>query len=391
MPEFYNRHAAVARICDVTGVHHEPQIVVVTGAAKIGKSAALAASARQVQAREDGALVLWIDFAEIAQAGAEPETLKIAFLDAAALACGASIASGPDAALEMVFHLNVLSSTRQVYVMCDTVDALAGQRQFWVWLEEQFLQPLLAASHIRIVFAGRTAPPLDLYEVRRAMVRVALGTLDAQAEAALVRDVLREEAPDMAPATVEQAVDLAHRAARGHPALAVEVAREVSVAGAALTPADLCRDVVGPFVRETMLQDLPSPWDELLPWISVLNWFTSDILIDYLTALAPEAVRGRAYAFFIQGISYLRQRDYVLWREGVGYQMSDIPGELLRRCLAAQNPQAYRTACLAAAGVFEGIAAVLRNEPEQAAFYRKEAEFYQQAADELAASTGGGA
>ena len=394
MPQFQNREPIVTRICDFSGEHHG-QITVITGEAGIGKSAVLDASAGKIDARDSGALILRTDFEQIAES---EQDFKSAFLQALTVQIGAALSPfviQPDmAGMQLAAALNLLPADRRVYLFCDTTEVVQDQRGLWKWLEESFLQPLLTVDRLRIVFAGRIAPPFQVYEVRRALYKETLQPLDLHPGEALIREVLHEEAPEMPAHKVEQAIKLVQGIAFGHAALSETLARYVAgreaQLGSAGFEAELCEIVVDPFVRREMMPGLEGPWAAVIPWITILNSFDATILTAFLKRQAPDTMEEQSDHFFIQGISQLRQRNQVVWKENVGYQVEGVLGQILRRCLTTRYPEAYRKACEVAADTFEGIAYTFRDDPVQASYYNTEAEFYRHRADQLSVQMIGG-
>ncbi|MCD6327174.1 hypothetical protein J7M28_06435, partial [bacterium] len=110
--------------------------------------------------------------------------------------------------------------------------------------------------------------------------------------------------------------------------------------------------------------------------------FDVTILQRYLKQVEPNLVKGQPDYFFIQGITRLRIRHTVVWREASGNRLHGVIKDIVRHCQKILYPDRYRRACLAAAETFKAMADEFPEGSPEAEPYRQEVETYSQRAEQ---------
>jgi hypothetical protein len=361
MPAFWDREAALDRICVQTD-----QVILVNifGEAGIGKSCLLQEAAHRLRAKYPPALVLQVDLGQVSTSVNRPEAAVRALIEHSEGWLGGIWPNVEQVAGQLVARLIELASRTQVVLMFDTTEVFQEDMDFWRWMEANLVVPLAVDGQVRQIFAGRVPVPWRKVEVRRALQLLPLGPL-APEEAAkgLIRQVLQTQNPGLEDRkNTDDAIGLVLGFSFGHPLLSEKLAVEVAPCWptsslGALGP-KLCEQVIKPFIEQ--------------------NLFDVTVLQRYLGRVAPALIEGKPDFFFIQGITRLRIRNAVVWRETRGDRLYGVFANILRRCMEVSTPEAYRRACRAAAETFETLAGEFPEEHQEFRQYRQEAESYRQ-------------
>jgi hypothetical protein len=380
MLTFQNRDNEIKQILE-TG----PGILLnIYGEAGIGKSRLLEELAQRVLSKSPSALVLRIDLKPLADEEADrPEGVLRDLTAQASEWLKGRWLSTEQVAGQIVAQLNEHARRVSVVLMFDTTEVLQEDMDLWRWMEEHLVGPLVVEGRIRLIFAGRVPAPWRRVEVRRALKLLPLAPLPPEDAARnLVLEALQQKNPGLAGnGTLEQATDLILELSFGHPLLSEELATYAASRWPASSldafRRELCEQVVRPFIQQHFFKDIEPPWDEFLWWASVLEWFDVTILQEYLKRIDPGLVEGRLDYYFIQGLTRLRIRNTVVWREKRGDRLHGVIEDIVRHCFEVVDWEEYRRACQAAVEMFEALAGeFLEESPEAAEQYRREAEVY---------------
>lgn len=378
---FQDRHPILDLLCDPAG----KKLLVISGETGIGKTRLLKEAALKAKQKNPKAIVLFVDFSDLISDKDPPSALLKAIIDQAKDLLKGAWYDKVQVARQVATQLNALADDAPVYLLFDTTDALQEDKFFWPWFEANLLSPLVYEAHVKIVLAGRIAPPLHRLEVRRGLSRQSLSPIQEEASRALVREVLQDESPSMKECDLEQAIDVVLEASFGHPLLSEKVAAYVAHHfQGPITQAfreNICQEIVQPFVQDIMLSNINPPWGEIFPWITILRWFDTTILESYLKRVVPWLTHDQPDYFFTQGITELRKHDRVIWEENVAYHVLGVLGDIIRHCIMIQSPNDYRHACLSAAATFQEIANDCRDDEKLAQSYLDEVHYYKTAID----------
>jgi hypothetical protein len=384
MPSFQDREHEIEQICTPVD---QNALLNVYGEAGIGKSCLLHEAAQRLRKASPPALVLEVDLKPLAGVPANrPETALRALIAQSKGQLTGVWQSVEQIAGQVVAQLIELTVRDvPVVLMFDTTEGIQEDMEFWRWMEANLVGPLAVEGQVRQIFAGRVPVPWRRIEVRRALRLLRLDPLSTQDAARdLVKEVLRQQNPDLEEETLEQAIGLVMEFSFGHPLLSEKLAQYVAPRWPASAPdrfrQELGEQVVKPFIGQCLFDDIDHPWGEILWWASVLDWFDATILQRYLGRVDQELVEGHPDYFFIQGITRLRIRYTVVWREASGDRLHGVIADIVRHCLMVLSPDRYHSACQSAAETFEALASEFPEESPEAEQYRQGARVYRQRA-----------
>jgi hypothetical protein len=386
MSTFQDREEAIAQICAESD---QSVLLNIYGEAGIGKSRLISEAVDRLRAKSPPPLVLSpIDLQPVADTESyrRPEMVLRKIIARAENRLSDIEQDIDHAAGQVVAKLIELSRRKPVYLMLDTTEALQEDMDFWRWMEAYLVGPLAVERGVRQVFAGRVPVPWRRLEVRRAVKHLPLTPLTPQDGAnSLVEEELVQHNPQLShDETLEQAVSLILEFSFGHPLLSEKLAAYVAPNWPTPTPKEfrreICAEVVKPFVDEFLFEGIDTPWDDILWWASALDWFDATVLQRYLKHVVPQLVEGKPDYFFIQGITHLRIRHTVVWREERGDRLHGVVANIVRQCLEVLDPARYRQACQAAADTLEDLAKEFPAEYPEVEQYRLEAKEYRQRA-----------
>lgn len=379
MTAFYNRIDELIKISPDTNRY---RLITIYGEAGIGKTRLLAELAEQQRANDPKALILRTDL----------RSLYIPGEDVRDSVLGDLIQQGQpwlvgykhsreQMAAEIVSKLCALAASFPIVWICDTTEAMQEQKDFWNWLEEFLVGPLIEAR-VWQIFAGRVPTPWRRPEVRRAVQLLRLDPLDPEVEArALVTEVLQQTARRARDEeSLATATSLVLEFSFGHPLLCEDLGTYVARHWPAHPPKNCRRElgtkVVGPFIEQRMLSQVEHPWDGFVKWLSVLDSFDASILLRYLPRVDPSIPKNQPEDFYIKGISRLRLRNAVLWSEDEGTRLYGVLRDIVQHWFQVVHPGDYARGCRAAAETFAEMAAEFREEEPERESYREWAEKY---------------
>ncbi len=378
---FQNRERALAQICADTD---QTVLLNIYGEGGIGKTRLLKEARQQILTMFSSALILYVDMKQI-QSG-QMESVLLALMEQAQGQLQIADQDAEQVAGEIVTQLSILAENMAVYLVFDTTELFQENMSFWHWMESYLVGPLAVEGRVRQIFAGRVPVPWRRVEVRRIVKHLPLEPLSPDNDARnLVHEILQENNPSLEDEkTLQEAVDIVLNYSIGHPALSEKLANYVATRWPTSSPYEfeqgLCQQVVKPFIVQQFFKDIEHPWDKILWWASVLDWFDATVLQRYLKKVAPELIKDRADYFFIQGISRLRIHHTIIWREERGDRLHGVVGIIVRQCLKTLEPDRYHRACQAAAETLEALADEFPKEYPEYQQYHQEAKDYRQRA-----------
>jgi len=386
MAEFQDREEVLAELCAPAS---QSLLVNVFGETGIGKSRVLLETAHKLERDGPSALVLQIDIEKLADADDRPTAVLRALIDQAEGRVSGIWQSVEQVAAVIVGQLGVLAVHTPVYLMFDTTEVLQEDSAFWDWLHQNLTEPLVVDGRVKQIYAGRIPVAWRRFELRRAVKLLPLGPITpVAASRALVEQALLQRNSALQDVeTLSQAIDMVLEFSFGHPRLSEKLAAYVANRWPPTQPLvqfkeKLCNQEVAPFVRQSLFQDIESPWDEILWWASVLDWFDPTILQQYIERVMPE-MQGKPDYFFIREIAHLRTHNTVVWREQRGDRLHGLIQNIVRQCLKTMDVERYKRACLAAAETFESIATEFIEEESYAQQFKNEAVIYRQRLQKL--------
>lgn len=386
MAEFQDREEVLTELCAPAS---QSLLVNIFGETGIGKSRVLSEAAHKLKRDEPQSLVLWIDMEELVDADDRPTAVLHALIDQAEGRVSGIWQSPEQVAAVVVGQLSALAAHTPVYLMFDTTEALQEDNAFWDWLHQNLTEPLVVGGRVKQIYAGRIPVAWRRFELRRAVKLLPLGPITpVEASRALVRQTLLQSNSALQDAeTLPQAVDMVLEFSFGHPQLSERLATYIADHWPPKQPSaqfkeELCTQEVAPFIRQSLFQDIEPPWDEILWWTSVLDWFDPTILQQYIERVMPE-MQGKPDYFFIREVARLRTHNTVVWREQRGDRLHGLIRNIVRQCLKTMDVERYERACLAAAEIFESIATEFTEEESYAQQFENEAAIYRQRLQEL--------
>jgi hypothetical protein len=379
---FQDREEALKEICAPVS---QSLLLNVYGEAGIGKSRLLKEIYKELEKHETSPpMVLLVDMEDLKDIPADQR--KEALLHKIVEESQNRIKDiGQDAA-RVVIQLNDLAKHVPVYLMFDTTEALQEAMSFWDWIQEDLVEPLVIEGKVKQIFAGRVPVPWRRFELRRTVKLLPLGPIKPySAITHLIEENLKQANPTLHNEEIlGQAIDLVLEFSFGHPGLsekiALYIAPRLSTTSQSISRTELCKQVIEPFINEFLFGDVEPPWIDILWWASVLDWFDPTILQRYLTHIAPDLAQGQADYFFIQGITRLRTRNTVVWREERGDRLHGVIHDIVRQCLKTLDPKKYIKACEAAAQTFREIGDEFPEGEEAQQDFYNEAQSYEKRA-----------
>lgn len=370
VPSFQGRKKEINLVCTQKG--KPPQLVCFSGEAGIGKTRLLAEIAAELRGRSRLALVSYVDLASLkGDVLAERVDSLLEILgrstDGRLRDINHTIESGAvDRAVDIVEQLRVLPGPAPVLIF-DTHEAIYDDMPFRDWFEKHLVSPLLNTRRVRIVFAGRVLVPWRTHAVRQFGSRsyglepLAVARSEQPAKN-LVRNVLNQQNPTItSPQPLDSLVTLVLDLSCGHPKLSTELAcwlvednRWKDERHQTLR-VQMAQDVVRPFVEGKLFSDTDQDWVQILQLASILPWFDSTILREYLHSVEPGLAPIAWDAFFNQGVDQLRRQvAAVTWVQG-GYRLNGVICDITRRCLELTNLDLYQRAVAAATELWQRL------------------------------------
>jgi hypothetical protein len=382
MTKFQDREDVLDELCTPAP---DSLLLNVFGETGIGKSSVLQEAARQLrEEKKPPALVLWIDLENFKDAADRPTAVLRALIDQAEGRVSGIWQSNEQVAAVVVAQLGALALHTPVYLMFDTTEALQEDGEFWDWLHQNLTEPLVIAGRVKQVYAGRIPVAWRRFELRRTVKLLPLGPITpVKASRALVEQVLLHSNPTLRETEeLQPAIDIVLEFSFGHPLLSERLARYVAQHWPPTQPlaqfkVALCAEEVALFIDQALFADIEPPWNEILWWASVLDWFDPTILQQYIEEVMPE-MKGKPDYFFIREVARLRMHNTVVWQEKRGDRLHGLIQDIVRRCLRTVDITRYRYACEAAAKTFESIAKEFSAEDSYAEQFKNEAEIYRQ-------------
>lgn len=387
---FCDRDEPIRAICDLT----TNALLNVYGEAGIGKSRLLQEAKLNLERDAPSTLVLIIDIEPLGQTATDrPAALLQALIHQAEGKLKSSGQNNEQTAESIVSQLNELAAHTSVYLMFDTTEVLQDDAEFWDWLHLYITEPLVIEGKVKQIYAGRIPVPWRRFELRRAVRLLPLGPITPEETIkAWIIEVLQQTNPMIqGPEMLDQLADLVLDFSFGHPLLSKELALYIARHWPISQPFEqfrktLCEQRIVTFVNSDLFQGIDSLWREILWWISVLDWFDSTILQQYIKRVMPELEEKPDY-FFIREVARLRTHNRVVWQEQQGERLHGLIKNIVRQCLKTVDKDRYERACLAAAETFQSIAAEFSEEASYAQQFKNEAERYRQQLSTLKEAT----
>ena len=297
MPDFVNRKDELEWVCGQSA----SSLITFYGEADIGKTSLLNAAEDLVGSQSPSRIVARVDFEDLpADQAEEPSQWVLRSLVASNPGLAALQEAGDKLTADLVAHYLGICDPPPV-LMFDTTEKLQTNVRFWEWLETALVRPLLMDGRVRLVFAGRVPTPWRDYDVRRQNQLHRLEPLSTQddlegqgAARDLIRKVLRQSDQTMSEADIKIRIELILRFSHGHPGLSEKLANWVIKPGAGRWPATnidqlrnlMAEDRVKEYIDQFLFKEIDPDWRLILWWASILDWFDTAVLRQYLEALA---------------------------------------------------------------------------------------------------------
>jgi len=192
--------------------------------------------------------------------------------------------------------------------------------------------------------------PLSRFAVRRDLRLLALTPLSIEADApAQVAEILERRRFKVAGnrRAVQEATRLALEFSLGHPGLTVLLAEHLAKTDWPPDAPDglrqeMCREIVKPFIQSQFFSRVEPPWNDILWWASVLDWFDATTLKAYLQRLPgdyiPAETANQQDYFYARGLGQLRISNTVIWQERQEDRLSGVLRDVMRNCLRVLEP-----------------------------------------------------
>jgi len=381
MAEFQDREDVLAELCAPVS---QSLLLNVFGETGIGKSRVLQETARRLQIDKPSSLILQINMEKFADAEDRPTAVLRALIDQAEGHVSGIWQSTEQVAAIIVGQLGALAAHAPVYLMFDTTEALQEDNAFWDWLHQNLTEPLVVDGRVKQIYAGRIPVSWRRFELRRTVKLLPLGPITpVGASRSLVKQALLQSNPALKETEdFQPAIDIVLEFSFGHPLLSERLAAYVAQHWPPAQPLAqfkeaLCAEEVVPFIDQALFEDIEPPWNKILWWASVLDWFDPTILQQYIEEVMPE-MQGKPDYFFIREVAQLRTHNTVVWQEKRGDRLHGLIQDIVRQCLKTVDVTRYRRACEAAAKTFESIANEFSAEDSYAEQFKNEAEIYHQ-------------
>lgn len=372
---FYGREKWLSILCDP-----EHPLINLYGETGIGKTRLLLEAANDLSNATPPVVTFFLPLSEFLDSTVTaPEQLMQQLCDYMVEISEGRLGQGREE--EVVAQLITLSERVPVVVIYDNTEPFQENIAFWGWLEKKLVSVLTREVCVRQIFAGRIPVPWRDIQIRRVVEVRPLDPLLESAGRDLALDIFKTEKPNQDyDEELESAIQLSLEFSYGHPGLLESLAKYTAIHWPHHIDRDfrkeLCHEIVKPFVNQNFFKDVEEPWDQVLWWISPLEWFDPTILQMYLPKVAAALVEDKPDYFYVKGLARLRNWNTVVWRSANGDQLHGTIGNIVRNCLKTLEPEPYLQANRMAAETMADIAKQLETEPSEAAFYLQEKEIY---------------
>jgi hypothetical protein len=358
------------------------------GEGGIGKTRLILQAQKTIQENEPRAHILIVDLRLIDASHPNPEELLLRRLSDQVPGLNLDPwQNSIQGANRLVSLLNQVAEEQRVAVFYDTSEAMAGQRDFWDWMEEHLVGPLVVERKVQQVFAGRMPVAWQRFEIRRECHQVQLFPLDTQKDAPeQIDSVLEHTNPALTPEQRDEITRVTLEYSFGLPALSERIAQFLAqgwppAPGASIRPV-LCEKVVQPFIEQHLFAGIEKPWPDFLWWLSPLDIIDPDIIQDYLPRVAGVEAQGQNDFFFRQGVTRLRLQYTVAWQAEEGDCFYGVIGQIVRQCFKTLRFHDYQEANRKAAETYRCLASVyFKDSPSERSRYEDMAVEYERRAE----------
>ncbi len=389
MATFQDRIKEVRTIC---APQSQNALINVHGEAGIGKSSLLKKAQQKLQKQKQKPWVILINLADIK--APDHESCRALLLEALLEQTGSNMdafwhTQDNTGKTEIILaHLQTLARDRPLYMFYDTTEVFLEDAECWRWIEKSLVEPLITTDlPVTQVFAGRVPVLWRSFTARRVLQDLPLGPIEPDGDIRkIIKEAVQEQITELAAEDLETITKLVLDFSLSHPALSKQIATFVShhfcKTQTLITRDIICKQIVAPFIEQSLFEYIEEPWKQILWWASVLERFDATILQRYLSKAAPALVENQQDYFFSQGIGQLRRHNILEWSTAEGDRLRGLIKDIVRHCLQILDPERYCRACLAAADTFEEIAQDLLalGEQAEANLYIQQAENYQHCA-----------